>query len=214
VTSAEFYGRLVERSEAAGLTVPAEIASKLHAYYQLLCTWNRRINLTALDLDRLPSDAMDRLMIEPLAAARFARTNIPVLDVGSGGGSPAIPLALACDASELVMVESRTRKSTFLREAAHAVGLLRASVLTGRFEDVSGSDDLRGRFDVVSLRAVRVTDKDWPRLARLLSATGKVLLIHRLGLGLKTGRGFGKAGTHQLTENAELSIFEQRLGSS
>jgi 16S rRNA (guanine(527)-N(7))-methyltransferase RsmG len=209
VTSGEFHRRLADRAGVVGLKVPAEIIDKLHVYYLLLRTWNRRMNLTALDLAHLPPEAMDRLLIEPLAAARFARLGVRVVDVGSGGGSPAIPLALACRASELTMVESRIRKSTFLREAAYAVGLPDARVLTNRFENVAERDLLPGRMDLVSIRGVRVADDDWTRFARVLCPGGHVFLLHQRGFALEAGREFERDGPHQLTDSAELSKFQR-----
>ena len=73
-------------------------ADSLDAYYRLLARWNRTINLTALSLDPLADEALDRLFIEPLAAAPYIREALDVtplsvwFDLGSGGGSPAIPL--------------------------------------------------------------------------------------------------------------------------
>jgi 16S rRNA (guanine527-N7)-methyltransferase len=207
VTSPEFQRRLAERSEATGLHVTPSLADRLDAYYQLLSTWNRRINLTALDLDSLPPDAVDRLLIEPLAAAQFAKEEVAVLDVGSGGGSPAIPFALATNACELTMIESRSRKSTFLREAAHVVGLPAVRVLNSRFEEVSRSVELKKRFEIVTIRAVRVADEDWTRFADVLTAGGSIFLLHQLGLEHKAPAGFSKLGTHRLTDKAELSVF-------
>ena len=60
----------------------------------------------------LPDDASDALWF----------------DIGSGGGSPAIPLKLARPTLPLPMVESKTRKAVFLREAVRALGLARREV--------------------------------------------------------------------------------------
>ena len=91
------------------------IEPKLVTYLELLWKWNRKINLTAI-LE--PEMAIDRLLLEPLAAAAHLPAGGMLADLGSGGGSPAIPLALALSPSKLLMVESRSRKASFLREAA------------------------------------------------------------------------------------------------
>jgi len=64
-------------------------------YYELLERWNRTINLTSL---RNRDAAMDRLLIEPIAASTFLPNRPRLMDIGSGGGSPAIPLAIATGA--------------------------------------------------------------------------------------------------------------------
>ena len=90
--------------------LPAELAGRLETYYRLLATWNTKVNLTGLKLSEAPPDAIDRLLIEPVVAARYVPTKAArMLDVGTGGGSPAIPLALAVHCRSLLMVESKTR---------------------------------------------------------------------------------------------------------
>ena len=93
----EFRDRLKRRAKAAGITIEAALAESLEAYYQLLTKWNARINLTAFRLTPAgEDDAIDRLLIEPVVAARYLPENAKtLLDAGSGGGSPAIPLKLA-----------------------------------------------------------------------------------------------------------------------
>jgi len=146
--------RLAERSDRAGLPLPSPLAAQLVAYYDLLERWNRKINLTSLtQLD----EAIDRLLLEPIAAASRLPRSSRLMDLGSGGGSPAIPLALALESPALVMVESRSRKAAFLREAAREVGL-NAIVENARFEDL----DYANAMDVVSVRAVKL---DAPTLA-------------------------------------------------
>ena len=68
MSASDLLQRLTERSSQAGLDVEPQVASRLVAYYALLEHWNRTINLTSL---RNVDDAIDRLLLEPLAAARY-----------------------------------------------------------------------------------------------------------------------------------------------
>lgn len=155
------------------MTVPPHAAVRLVAYFDLLFRWNAKINLTALtETDA----AIDRLLLEPLAAALELPHHLDLIDLGSGGGSPAIPLALALEARRLVMVESKTRKAAFLREAARAVGL-NAVIESERFESVAERGDYRGLMTAVSIRAVRV-DRSTLAVARtFLKPGGKMALF-------------------------------------
>ncbi len=63
----DFQTRLVRRAAKAGLFPPDDLVTALAEYYELLSRWNRKINLTALSD---PDEAIDRLLLEPLAAAR------------------------------------------------------------------------------------------------------------------------------------------------
>ena len=99
VANREFLERLSRRAKAADVSLSIDLVEKLETYYQLLTKWNAKINLTAFRLTPEGDDeAIDRLLIEPVAAARYVPENArTLLDAGSGGGSPALPLKLACN---------------------------------------------------------------------------------------------------------------------
>ena len=171
--------RLEARARAAGLDLQSALRDRLLAYYELLSKWNRTINLTSLSD---PDAAIDRLLLEPLLAARVLPRPGVMMDLGSGGGSPAIPLALALDAPRLVMVESRGRKAAFLREAARTVGL-NATVEAARFEDVAGRPDYKEAMDIVSMRAVRM-DAATLEIARAFVKAGGSIALFTAETGL------------------------------
>lgn len=143
---------LADRAAHAGICIPDQLADRLTVYYHLLAHWNEKINLTSLSD---PDEAVDRLLLEPIAAAVHLPPGGALVDLGSGGGSPAVPLALALQASRLVMVESRGRKAAFLRELLREIG--QAGVVeSDRFESVCHRDMYYEHFDVLSMRAVRL----------------------------------------------------------
>lgn len=165
--------RLRSRARAFGLAVPPEAEDRLVAYFDLLFRWNVKMNLTGLTDD---DAAVDRLLLEPWAAAAALPHHLDLLDLGSGGGSPAIPLAIALKVRRLVMVESKSRKAAFLREAARTVGL-EASVECTRFESLVGRGDYRGQMSVVSIRGVRIDRARLTLAATFLGPAGKVALF-------------------------------------
>jgi 16S rRNA (guanine527-N7)-methyltransferase len=182
VNAREFRERLTRRAKRAGITVPAELVSQLEIYYRLLATWNRKINLTALNLEEPTDEAFDRLLVEPLVAARHAPAGVKrMLDVGTGGGSPAIPFALAVPGVSLLMVESKTRKSVFLREAIRALGLPGADVATARFEELLARPDLHEAHDLVTIRAVRIETRVLLGLQAFLRPGGQLFLFRAQG---------------------------------
>lgn len=165
--------RLRARAAEEGLSVSDQLIARLLCYFELLQRWNRKINLTSLsDSD----EAVDRLLVEPLTAAAGLPRHSTLADLGSGGGSPGIPLALALESPELLMVESRSRKAAFLREAAREVRL-NALVESARFEDVSRQSAYMNRFDLVSVRAVRPDAATLSAAASLLKPAGLVVLF-------------------------------------
>ena len=118
MTAGGFTDRLLPRLEALTISLTAEEIRLLGEYWILLARWNARVNLTALPLDGYPPESLDRLILEPLLALR-AIPPVPAMwfDVGSGGGSPAIPIKIARPNASLVMVESRSRKAALLHRA-------------------------------------------------------------------------------------------------
>lgn len=182
MNSREFQERLARRARRAGVTLAPGLAEQLEAYYRLLATWNRKINLTGLNLSELSPDTIDRLLIEPLAAARHVPASAArMLDVGSGGGSPALPLALAVPGLRVTLVESKTRKSVFLREAVRTLALAGAEVATARFEELLARPELHEAHDLVTLRAVRIEARVLMTLQAFARPGGLIFLFRGSG---------------------------------
>ena len=173
----DFKTRLTRRAAKSGLFLDEALAASLTSYYELLARWNRKINLTALEN---PDEAIDRLLLEPVLAARAVAGGgvRELLDVGSGGGSPAIPLALALGPPVLLtMVEVKARKSAFLREAVRHLQIAGAAVETSRYEELLGHPELLEKFDLLSMRAVRVEPRILMTLQAFVRPGGHILLF-------------------------------------
>ncbi len=116
---------------ALGLTLPDGAEAKLLAYLALLDKWNRVYNLTAVrDAERMVSHHL----LDSLAAVPYF-TGRAVLDVGSGGGLPGIPLAIARPEIQVTLIDSVAKKTAFLLQAKAELGLANLHVVTGRVED-------------------------------------------------------------------------------
>ncbi len=174
MTTAEkdYRRRLLRRAKRCNLTISGATADRLVGYLELLAVWNQRMNLTALDD---PDGAVDRLVLEPLLAARGVAAESVVVDIGSGGGSPAIPLKIAVPSISLTMVESKVRKGAFLREAVRQLGLDRVSVEVRRFEELLSRPEMHEAADVVTVRAVRVESSVLSNLQAFLKEGGRLL---------------------------------------
>ena len=177
MTSREFFDRVRRRARKADVQPSEDLVGRLETYFRLLAAWNAKINLTALDLVRDTDKAVDRLLIEPLVAARHLQAGaMSAIDVGSGGGSPAIPMKLARPDISFTLVEAKTRKCAFLREAGRQLGIdLR--VETARFEVLLSRPEFHEAFDVVTMRAVRVESKILLGLQAFLKPGGEFLLF-------------------------------------
>ena len=177
MTSRDFADRVTRRARRAGVSVGAELMQALETYYRLLQAWNEKINLTALDVGSVGELAIDRLLIEPLVAVRQVPAGArQAIDIGSGGGSPAIPMKLARPDVAFTLVEAKTRKCAFLREAGRQLGVP-LGVETSRYEALLARPDLHESFDVVTMRAVRVEQRVLMGLQAFLRPAGIFLLF-------------------------------------
>ena len=184
----------------------------LEAYFRLLAQWNAKINLTALPLDAPTDETFDRLLVEPLAAARQLPDSPSAwFDLGSGGGSPAIPLKIARPGLKLTMVESKTRKGAFLREAIRTLGLANTVVAEARFEELAGRSENKESAQLVTVRAVRADAALFEATAELLGDGGRLLLFRPSHDPTPDPAGFVSVLTVQLTDAppAFLSIYKR-----
>lgn len=179
MSTRELRERIRRRARAANLSIPDDLLSGLERYYLLLAKWNAKVNLTAFRLTPGGEDeAIDRLLLEPVIAARqIPATAKSLFDAGSGGGSPAIPLKLAIPSARLRMVEVKTRKAVFLREAVRELRLSETEVETARFEELLARPELHESADVVTIRAVRVEPRVLTTLQAFLKPGGLVFLF-------------------------------------
>ena len=115
---------------AMNTCVSQEQQEKLLAYLDLLYKWNRVYSLTALKED---DQAVSHHLLDSLSILPFVPTG-NLLDVGSGGGTPGIPLAIARPELAVTLLDSNTKKAAFLRQAAIELGLNNIAVHSGRVE--------------------------------------------------------------------------------
>ena len=213
MNSREFQDRLARRARRSGITVPSALGIKLETYFRLLSTWNRKINLAGMNLSEASPDALDRLLIEPLLAAKHWRAGAgPILDIGSGGGSPAIPFSLAVGGSSLLMVESKVRKSAFLKEALRALEMNAAEVLTSRYESLLTRPELHEAHGLLTIRAVRVESRVLMSLQAFVRPGGHILLFRSTGGLPELMPPLAWAATFPLIESlrSRLVILEKR----
>jgi 16S rRNA (guanine527-N7)-methyltransferase len=147
---------------------------------RLLLAWNASINLTAI---RDPEAAavghvVDSLTALPVLRARGVRR---FLDLGSGGGFPGLPLAVALPAETALLVDSIVKKVRFLETAAAAVGMEdQVRVHAGRVEALAGDLAHRERWPAVLARAVAALP-ELVELAFPLVEPGGVLVAWKRG---------------------------------
>ena len=170
--------------DALCLALDGAQREKLLAYVALLAKWNRTYNLTAIrDQARMVTHhLLDSLAVLPHLPQR---SSARVLDVGSGGGLPGIPLAIARPDWRVSLVDPNHKKAAFLTQAAIELGLRNASAHAQRVEDFVPE----APFDVVISRA-------FADLAAFAAAASRHLAPEGLLVAMK--------GVHPSAEIAQL----------
>jgi 16S rRNA (guanine527-N7)-methyltransferase len=162
-------------SARAGMTLTDEQHASLGQYLDLLIAANEKMNLTRIvdreSAERLHiADALTLLQYLPKEAHRL-------VDVGSGGGVPGIPLAIVRPDVTVLLVESTQKKAAFLRETAAALKLKNLAVSEWRAEDVGNNKTNRETFDVCTARAVGAMDMLVEWCLPLVKVGGKLLAM-------------------------------------
>jgi 16S rRNA (guanine527-N7)-methyltransferase len=176
------HDRLTRRLRKAGISPDRALLGALERYFELLTRWNAKINLTAFSLADPNDEALDRLLVEPVVAARHVAGSVNgFIDIGSGSGSPGIPLRLALGSTRVMLVEAKTRKAVFLVEALRHLGIADGAVETARFEQLLTRPELHEAFDVLTIRAVRAEARTLLTLQAFLRPGGRLLWFRGVG---------------------------------
>ena len=164
--------QLVEGAGALGVILSPSDEKHLLAYLALLDKWNRVYNLTAV---RETKRMVSNHLLDSLAIMPYVETG-RVLDVGSGGGLPGIPLAIARPELQVMLIDSIAKKTAFLLQTKAELMLENVSVVNGRVE---AHQDATG-FNTITSRAFSDL-KEFVTLTRhLLSPGGRWLAMKGL----------------------------------
>ena len=125
-----------------------EGAKKLYLFCELLRSWNKTHSLTTLKTDEDFAEAV----LDSVYPIRFLDKFQNALDIGSGAGLPALPLAIITKDAHFTLCEPLSKKYAFLQYAKASLELENVTVLKNRVEEISGN------FDLISSRAVAKSD--------------------------------------------------------
>lgn len=133
-----------------GLKVTDEQLDKFEEYYGLLTVYNDKFNITAI---KGREEVYKKNFIDSVLFADKIQGKT-LIDIGSGGGFPAIPLKIMKEELCVTMIEATGKKCEFLKAVINKLGLKNVTVLNGRAEDYAKKEEFRENFDVCTARAV------------------------------------------------------------
>lgn len=168
--------------------LPSDRVDRLLAYLDLLGRWNRVYNLTAI---RDPQLWVSHHLLDSLSPITYLQDG-SLVDVGSGGGFPGLPIAIVQPQRPVTLIETSQKKSAFLAHAVGTLGLVNATVVPGRVETVEG-----GGFRNVISRAFSDL-ADFVRLAGHLLAPGGRMLAMKGAWPAEELEAVGPGWQHQI----------------
>jgi 16S rRNA (guanine527-N7)-methyltransferase len=171
-------------------------AEALEIYRRELLKWNQRINLIGPEA----TANLDSHIAEALAAADILKPRGHVLDFGSGGGLPAIPMAIVSPEAKFTLVEVDQKKWAFLKHAVRECGLS-AAVVGDRLSRALGRFPSDLRFSLVTSRAVGNPEEWVPPLREWLEPGGRVALFQGTD-DVPAIDGIGSSEVHRLPRGA------------
>ena len=115
-----------------------------------LMIWNKKINLTAI---KQPLKIAEKHFIDSLAAASFVKNKNSIIDLGSGGGFPGIPLKIMNPLLNVVLIDSSRKKINFLKHVIRLLCLQGIYAIHSRAQDLHEKDLYKTGFDAVISRA-------------------------------------------------------------
>lgn len=167
---------LVPRAAALGVPLDPGVVAQLGAYLALLLAMNETVNLTAITA---PEEAWSRHILDALSILPELSTlkaGARVLDVGSGGGVPGLPIAIARPDLRVTLLDATEKKVAFLRAVIQKLELGNAEAIRGRAEELA-VPPLAASFDAVTARAVAKIAALLPWTAPFAKRGGRLVLI-------------------------------------
>jgi 16S rRNA (guanine527-N7)-methyltransferase len=167
------WRQLIKDGAAAmGLTVSPEQAGLFARHAEALLAWNRTTNLTAITA---PEAVAVKHFLDAIVPSRYVPPGSAVLDIGSGGGFPGIPIKIMDPSLSVTLIDSVRKKASFLKYVIRTLKIEGITAHHIRAEALAKQADMVRGFDVIVCRALTAL-ADFIRVARPLLKDGGVMI--------------------------------------
>ncbi len=171
----QFLEFFVSGVQKLGFSLQESTLEKFHLYYKELRLWNKSVNLTGLQTDK---EQAILLFADSLAAFLVfsEHSSHSVIDIGTGGGFPGIPLKLAFPSLQVTLMEPRANKMAFLHTIIGKLELKGVSVIQTRLEACGSILNQEEKWDMAISKAVSF-EKILPYVKNVLKNDGKLIVF-------------------------------------
>lgn len=175
IGSPEWIALLVEGCAQHGIAITPRQAAYMADHGRFLSDWNRKFNLTAITE---PRQIAVKHFLDAILPAPWIPCQGPLLDIGTGGGFPGIPLKIMRPEQPVTLLDASRKKISFIKYVIRELGLPSADAVQARAEALGNHPEHRGRYHVVVTRAVA----DFATVVRLslpLLAPGGWIVLYK-----------------------------------
>lgn len=173
INSRKWYALIREGAEGLGIDIQQDQMAQCSLHALELLKWNRKFNLTAITD---PFDVAIKHVVDSLAPVTLLRDTSSLVDIGSGGGFPGIPIKVLLPALHVTLVEPSRKKVNFLKHVIRTAGLENIDAVHARAEDLSRDDAFAGHFDTAVCRAFSSIDRFVDLAFPLIKKNGGTLI--------------------------------------
>jgi len=141
---------IIKGSNDLGVKVSDHQVQLMILHAKELMAWNKKINLTAI---KKPLQIAEKHFVDSIAAASFLENETCLMDMGSGGGFPGIPIKIMNPSLKVVLVDSSRKKVNFLKHVIRTLHLENIDAIHARVEDLHENNAYQNKYDAVISRA-------------------------------------------------------------
>jgi 16S rRNA (guanine527-N7)-methyltransferase len=150
------------------------IYEKFQEYNKLLMEWNSKINLVSRKQENIENNIINSIFF----LTKFQMPEkFSLVDIGTGGGFPGIPLKIIYPKSEILCVDSIAKKIMVVNDVVQKMNLKNITGITGRGEELGKKKEFSGKYDFVTAKAVAPVKEVMKFGKDFLNAKGKYILI-------------------------------------
>ncbi len=165
---------IIDGARKMGFEIDEGVSALFSAHASELIKWNRKFNLTSITD---PRDIAIKHFLDSIAPAQFIPEAARLLDMGSGGGFPGIPLKILKPSLSVLLIDGVRKKVNFLKHVLRALGLENIEALQIRAESLQKNPGFANSFDVIISRALSDMPPFVKRALPLLAKQGTIMAM-------------------------------------
>ena len=147
----EFKKVFIEESNKNNIKVNNEEIENLYKYMMGIIEWNDKVNVTAITEEKV---FIVKHFIDSLLINHYLQGKKRIIDIGTGGGFPGIPLKILNKEKKFTLIDSVNKKLNVIRDLSERIGLTNLEIIHTRAEDLASKKEYREMYDVATTRAV------------------------------------------------------------